>query len=54
MADTVDDLETLLSEVRRTISDNKLFLEKLVDDAVEDDSRDETEATVAEDEFEEL
>lgn len=54
MADTADDLETLLSEVRRTISDNKLFLDKLADETVEGDTGDETEATVAEEEFEEL
>jgi hypothetical protein len=47
-----DDLEKLLAEVRRTISDNRQFLEKLVDEAVEEDSEEETE-TVEED-FEEL
>jgi hypothetical protein len=49
-----DDLEKLLSDVRRTISDNKQFLEKLVDETVDDDTRDESEATVVEEEFEEL
>ena len=49
-----DDLEKLLSDVRRTISDNKQFLEKLVDETVEDDSRDEPEVTAVEEEFEEL
>ena len=36
-----DDLDKLLADVRKTISDNKQFLEKLVDEAVEDDSEDE-------------
>jgi len=56
MTDVTDDLEKLLSDVRRTISDNKQFLEKLVDETVEDDLGDETEATatVVEEEFEEL
>jgi hypothetical protein len=54
MADVADDLEKLLSDVRKTISDNKQFLEKLVDEAVEDDSEDETEAIAVEEDFEEL
>jgi hypothetical protein len=49
-----DDFEKLLSDVRRTISDNKQFLEKLVDEAVEDDSEEEAEALIAEEDFEEL
>jgi hypothetical protein len=49
-----DDLEKLLADVRKTISDNRLFLEKLVDETVEEDSEEETEAKVAEEEFEEL
>lgn len=49
-----DDLEKLLTDVRRTISDNKQFLEKLVDETVEDESGDETEATAAEEDFVEL
>jgi len=49
-----DDLEALLTDVRKTISDNKQFLEKLVDEAVEDDSEDETEAVAVEEDFEEL
>lgn len=53
MTDTQDELEKLLTDVRKTISDNKQFLDKLVDDAVEDDAGDET-ATVAEEDFEEL
>jgi hypothetical protein len=49
-----DDLEKLLADVRKTIFDNKQFLEKLVDEAVEDDSEDETEAVTVEEDFEEL
>jgi hypothetical protein len=49
-----DDLEKLLADVRKTIFDNKQFLEKLVDEAVEDDSEDETEAIAVEEDFEEL
>ena len=54
MADVADDLEKLLSDVRKTISDNKQFLEKLVDEAIEVDSEDEPEAVSAEEDFEEL
>jgi hypothetical protein len=49
-----DDLEKLLSDVRKTISDNKQFLEKLVDESVEDDSDDESEPKIVEEDFEEL
>ncbi|MBL0225189.1 MAG: hypothetical protein IPQ16_06305 [Geobacteraceae bacterium] len=54
MADAVDELDKLLADVRKTISDNRQFLEKLVDEAVEDDPEDETEAMTAEEDFEEL
>ena len=54
MSTAPDDLETLLSEVRKTINDNKHFLEKLVDDEIEVDSDDEPENVAAEEEFEEL
>jgi hypothetical protein len=54
MVDIADDLEKLLADVRKTISENKQFLEKLVDEAVEDDSEDETEALTVEEDFEEL
>jgi hypothetical protein len=54
MADLADDLEKLLADVRKTISDNRQFLEKLVDEAVEDDSEDETEPLTVEEDFEEL
>jgi hypothetical protein len=49
-----DDLEKLLSDVRKTISDNKQFLEKLVDESVEEDSEDEAEPKIVEEDFEEL
>lgn len=49
-----DDLEKLLAEVRRTITDNRQFLDKLVDEADEDDSEDETEEVTVEEDFEEL
>jgi hypothetical protein len=49
-----DELEKLLADVRKTISDNRQFLEKLVDEAAEDDSEDETEAIAVEEDFEEL
>jgi len=54
MAETPDDLDKLLTEVRKTISDNKKFLENLVDDAMEADSEDGPEADQEEAEFEEL
>lgn len=57
MADP-DDLEKLLADVRRTIAENRQFLEKLVDEAdgncSEVDSGDETEPATAEEEFVEL
>ena len=54
MADEADDLDKLLSDVRKTIFDNKLFLEKLVDETVEEDSGTVSEATAVEEDFEEL
>jgi len=54
MSTVTDDLETLLLEVRKTISDNKQFLDKLVDEAIEVDSEDEPEALAGEEDFEEL
>lgn len=54
MSTVPDDLETLLTDVRKTIDDNRLFLNKLVDEAIEVDSEDDPEAVTAEDEFEEL
>ena len=49
-----DDLDKLLADVRKTISDNKQFLDKLVDESVEDDSEDESETATVEEDFEEL
>jgi hypothetical protein len=54
MAETPDDLEKLLTEVRKTISDNRQFLEKLVDEAIEVDSDEEPETMATEEDFEEL
>lgn len=54
MADAADDLEKLLLDVRRTISENKQFLEKLVDETIEDDPGDEVEVAAVDEEFEEL
>lgn len=54
MADNADDLEKLLVDVRKTISDNKQFLEKLADETVEDVQVEGVEVIVFEDEFEEL
>lgn len=54
MADMADDLDKLLADVRKTISDNKQFLDKLVDEEVEDESEDEIEAVTFEEDFEEL
>jgi len=49
-----DDLEKLLADVRRTITENKQFLKKLVDEEVEEDPEDEAEPVTAEEDFEEL
>lgn len=54
MSTVPDELETLLSDVRKTISDNKLFLEKLVGEAVEVDSEDDQETVAGDEDFEEL
>ena len=54
MSETPDDLEKLLLEVRKTISDNKQFLEKLADEAFEVDAEDDSETVAPEEEFEEL
>ena len=54
MTDVADDLEKLLTDVRKTISDNRQFLEMLVDETVDDDSVDETEPTAVDEGFEEL
>jgi len=54
MSTDPDDLELLLTEVRKTISDNKQFLEKLVDEEVEVSTEDDSEAVAGEEDFEEL
>ncbi|MDD2539856.1 MAG: hypothetical protein PHH28_02285 [Desulfuromonadaceae bacterium] len=54
MPNVADDLDKLLSEVRKTISDNKQFLEKLLDETVEDDAGNEAETIPIDEEFEEL
>ncbi len=54
MSEMGDDLDKLLIDVRKTISDNKLFLEKLVDEAVNEDPEDEIAAPEADEELEEL
>ena len=54
MAEVTDDLEKLLTDVRKTISDNKLFLEKLVDETTEADSEEDATISPGEDAFEEL
>jgi hypothetical protein len=54
MAEAPDDLEKLLTDVRKTISDNKQFLEKLVDETTEVDSEEDSSVTPGEDAFEEL
>jgi hypothetical protein len=49
-----DDLEMLLTDVRKTINDNKLFMEKLLDEAIEVDSEDDPDVAAGEEGFEEL
>ena len=58
MTEAPDDLEKLLADVRKTISENKQFLEKLVSEAsgvaAEGDSTGDLETIAGEDDFEEL
>lgn len=54
MTDPTDDLDRLLLDVRKIISDNRLFLDKLMDETVEDEIADESTAVQEEEEFEEL
>lgn len=54
MTNVTDELDKLLSDVRQTIAENRLFIEKLVDEAVEDDSTLESDAKAVEEDFEEL
>lgn len=54
MAEAPDDLEKLLTDVRKTICDNNLFLEKLLGEATDVDSEDDSEVVAGEEDFEEL
>jgi len=56
MSTAPDDLELLLTDVRKTISDNLLFLKTLKDDAadVTEDEPEAPEENAAEEDFEEL
>jgi hypothetical protein len=54
MSTIPDELEILLSDVRKTINDNKQFLDKLVDEAIEVDTEEESEVVATEEDFEEL
>ena len=54
MEDTTDDLDNLLVEVRKTIYDNKIFLEKLASEAIEVDTETDSETETMEEDFEEL
>ena len=49
-----DDLDKLLTDVRKTISDNRLFLVKLADDEIETETDGEEETVTGEGDFEEL
>ena len=57
MTGTPDELDKLLADVRKTISDNKQFLERLVDETEEvaqDEEEDNGDKPVSEEDFEEL
>lgn len=56
MSTAPDDLEALLTDVRKTICDNQLFLKTLKDDAVDvaEDESEASEEAAAEEDFEEL
>ena len=54
MSTIPDELELLLNDVRKSISDNKQFLEKLVDEAIEVDTEEDPEIMTGEEDFEEL
>lgn len=54
MAEAPDDLEKILTDIRKTISDNKQFLEQLMGEAIEVDSEDDPEPVAGEEDFEEL
>lgn len=58
MDEAPDDLEKLLTDVRKTISENKQFLEKLMDETIEDEpepaSEDDAGGMAVKENFEEL
>jgi len=54
MTEAHADLEGLLTDVRKTISDNQRFLESLLGEAIESDSEADPEAAENEEGFEEL
>ena len=54
MAESPDDLEKLLADVRKTICDNRQFMDKLVNEEIEVDSEDESETVAREEDYEEL
>lgn len=54
MAETPDDHDKLVSEIRKTIRDNKKFIEDLVDDVIDVDAEVDPEAAADEEDFEEL
>lgn len=49
-----DDLELLLAEVRKTISENSQFLKKLGDESIEEELPEDGEAAHNQENFEEL
>jgi hypothetical protein len=53
MSTPPDDLETMLSEIQKTISDNRRFLQALMDDTGSEEIADEDEVSTSED-FEEF
>lgn len=54
MKETPDNVEELVAEVRKVIAENRQFLEKLADEAIEVDSDDNPDITADEGDFEEL
>lgn len=54
MAEAPDYIDKLLTDVRKTICDNRQFLEKLANEAIEVDSDDDAESAALAEDFEEL
>lgn len=54
MTDETDDLEKLILDVRKTISDNEEFIRKLDDETEEDVMEDGVKIQTVEEEYEEL